>query len=208
LGKTVSDSTVMNPDAEPAACRRFSLADAMILIAGIALVLSMGGYLLKFFAGYFIQCYSAAVANRAELLENWPRFSRAIREPLRQAVSYGFQFSQDVVLSMTLVFFIVRMRSPRPPWRVLLVQPGMLAALSIFVGLFWVTGFVHILLPDRIDAITGPAIVIGGTVATAWVVLALIRRWKAEPGWVDCIGRLLGVMAIGTALLGLVMYRI
>ena len=35
LGKTVSDSTVMNPDGEPAACRKLRLSDAMILVAGL-----------------------------------------------------------------------------------------------------------------------------------------------------------------------------
>ena len=51
-------------------------------------------------------------------------------------------------------------------------------------------------------------ILVAGLVAAAWVVLALIRRWRTEAGWVDRMGKLLGVMAIGTALLGLVMYRI
>ena len=44
--------------------------------------------------------------------------------------------------------------------------------------------------------------------AAVWLVLLLCRQWKAEPGWVDGTGRLLGAMAIGTAILGLVIYRI
>ena len=64
------------------------------------------------------------------------------------------------------------------------------------------------MFPDRIESMNGPWIVIGCTVVAAWAGLALSRRWKSERGSVDRMGMLLGALAILTALLGLVMFRI
>lgn len=180
----------------------------MILIAGVAIVLAMGSYLFAFFAQDSVRLCRVAWANLAEIRENSPRFWRVVREPLAQVVSYGMQSASVVLVAMTPMFLIMRLRRPRPPWRALLIQPGMVAALSMVFGLFWLNGLVAILFPDWLAPIPRPWIAVGGSVAAAWLVLALFRRWKAEPGWVDRLGRLLGVIGIGTALLGLVMYLI
>jgi hypothetical protein len=202
------EPTTGTADPEPAACRPFRISDAMILIAGLAIVLAMGGHLFSWCALYVAQVCRTVVGHHDELWDNWPRVWRLIQEPVRQIVSYGFQAMGTLVVGMTPIFFILRLRSPRAPWRSLLVQPGMVAALAMVFGLFWVTGLVHMLIPGNIDAITGPWIVVGGTVAAAWVTLALIRKWKAEPGWADRMGRILGAIAIGNALLGYMVYRI
>jgi hypothetical protein len=34
-------------------------------------------------------------------------------------------------------------------------------------------------------------------IAGAWTLLALSRRWKPDPGWIDRLGRLLGSCWIG-----------
>jgi hypothetical protein len=75
-------------------------------------------------------------------------------------------------------------------------------------GLFWGTGCLIYLFPDKVDSTTAAPAAIGGAVALSWVVLALSRLWEPEQGWVDRVGRFLGCAAIGTALLGLVVYRI
>jgi hypothetical protein len=204
----VSESTTVTAIPQPAACRPLRIPDAMILIAGLAVVLAMGGHLFGWCAYFLYQVCRTVVENRADLWDDPQQLWRFIGDPARQLLSYGFQATAMLVFGMTPIFLILRLKRPRPSWRPLLVQPGMVAALAVVFGFYWVTGLVHILLPGRIDSIRGPWIVVGGTVAAAWVILALIRRWKAEPGWVDRMGRLLGAMAIGAALLGWVMYRI
>ncbi len=204
----VSDSNDVSCEQPQPRCRRFSLLDAMILIVGVALVLASGGDNLAPLVTYSYRTFVAVAAHAAEIRESWPRFPVPVRDPLSQAVSLGMQFGAAVLPGMAVIFIILRLRRPRPPWRTLLVQPGMVAALAIAFGLIWVTGLVHILLPDRLDAFAGPWIVVGSTVTVAWSLLASLRRWTAEPGWVDRLGRALGVMAIGTALLGWMMYRI
>ena len=100
------------------------------------------------------------------------------------------------------------MRQPRPPLGTLLRQPGTVAGLAMVFGLFWGTGGLLWLFPDKFDSMIAAPTAVGGAVVIAWIALALTRNWKPEPGWVDRMGRILGCAAIGTALLGLVVFRI
>ena len=206
----VSEPTTNALEPQPAACRPFRLSDAMILIAGLAIVFARGGYLLTLFAGHFMQvCRTLMPLMLNEDVRGaWPELLRMIRFPLRQCVGYGFQFSSMIFGSMMPIFLILRLRRPRPPWRALILQPGVVAAVAMVFGGFWVYGWMQIVAPDRLDSFTGPWIVDGATVTAAWVVLALSRRWNSEPGWIDRLGRILGVTAIGTALLCLAVYWI
>ena len=93
---------------------------------------------------------------------------------------------------MTTVFLLMRVRRPRPPIRALLRQPGTVAGLAVTFGLILVAGWMHFLFFGRLIDGTVTPIAVGGTVALAWTCLALVRRWEAEPSWVDRMGRLLG----------------
>jgi hypothetical protein len=205
----MDEDTAASPEqaTEPMRCREFRLSDAMILVAGAALSLS-GAHLLVLMADAFRQLCREAVLNRDVLLGPWPAFWVAIRNDLRSTLWYAFQVAGMVLLGMTPAYFVLRLRRPRPPLRTLLRQPGMVAVLAMAFGLFWGTGGLISLLPERFDSMNAAPSAIGGSVAAAWGVLALSRRWEPEPGWVDRVGRVLGCAAIGTALLGLVVFRI
>jgi hypothetical protein len=204
----LSSTAAVAAIAKQPACRKFTLADALILIAGLTIVLSMGAHLLALSASSFLVVCLTGTFHLGDNWAGWPRLWDLVRKPAVDAIWYGFQFAGTLLFGMTPIFFILRLRRPRPRWRALLTQPGVVAAVAMVVGLFWVTWLVHLMFPDRLDTITGPWIAVGGTVAAVWLVLLLCRRWTAEPGWVDAMGRLLGAMAIGTAVLGLVIYRI
>ena len=206
---TVSITTAVATHALQPACRRFTLADALILIAGLALVLSMGAHLLGLSAASLLDACIGSSLHVGVNWEGWPRLWREIRKPVIDTIWYGSQFAGTLLFGMTPIFFILRLKRPRPPLRALVVQPGMVAGLAMVFGLFWVMGLVHIVFPERLDSISGPWIAAGGTVATAWLMLCLCRRWKAEAGWVDGIGRLLGAIAIGNrGYQGLFIYRV
>jgi hypothetical protein len=64
------------------------------------------------------------------------------------------------------------------------------------------------LFPDKLDSMTAAPAAVGGSVAVGWCAMVVCRRWRSEPGWVDRLGRVLGFAAIGTALLGLIVFRI
>jgi hypothetical protein len=197
------------PDRQANPTRRdFRTSDAMILIAGAALALAAGSHLLVLLADMAGRLGTEAAAHRSALPGNWPAFWAAIHDSLRNVVWYGIQVGQMLLIGLTPAFLLIRMRRPRPAPRALLRQPGTAAGLAMIVGLFWGTGFLVWLFPEGIDSVTVASLAVGGSVAMAWGTLALGRWWGPEPGWVDRLGRVLGGLAIGTALLGLIVFRI
>jgi hypothetical protein len=189
-------------------CREFGITDAMIFVAGAALALSGGAQLLALLANMLGRLCVQAAALRGYLPGHWLAFWAGNHGHLRNVLWYGLQTAEISLVGMTLAFFAVRLRKPRPPLRALLRQPGTAASLAMVFGLFWGTGGLIVLFPDRVDSMTAAPIAVGGAVAASWVALALSRRWKSEPGWVDRVGRALGWIAIGTGLIGLVVFRI
>jgi len=173
----------------------------MILTAGAALALAASVHLFGLVAGTSGRLWGELVSHRRDLPYQWRSFRDATREPLRNTLWYGYQVAEASLFGMTPTFFILRLRRPRPPFRVLLAQPGMVAGLAMVFGLFWGTGTLLTLFPGRFDGFSAAPSAIGGAVALAWFALALSRKGKPEPGWVDRMGRILGFVAIGLAVL-------
>jgi hypothetical protein len=70
------------------------------------------------------------------------------------------------------------------------------AGLASVFGYVWVTGWLHLLFFGKTHLEQTSAVAIGASVAAAWLVLALSRKWEAEPSAIDLLGRVLGVTAI------------
>ncbi len=189
-------------------CREFRLSDAMILLAGVAVALSIGSHLLLLWADMFGRLWGEITADLVFLPSNWSMFWHATRDPFRNTLWYGFQVAEMFLFGMVPAFFALRMRRPRLPLRALLRQPGTVAGLAMVFGLLWGTGGLLWLFPGKFDIMIAAPTAVGGAVVLAWIALCLTRKWKPEPGWVDRMGRVLGCAAIGTALLGLVVFRI
>jgi hypothetical protein len=83
----------------------------------------------------------------------------------------------------------------------MLRQPGTVAGLAVTFGYFWVTGWLHYFFFGRIIDQCATAIAVGGTVAVAWLLLAMSGLWAAERALVDRMGRLIGAAAIAVGLL-------
>ncbi|MDB5352456.1 MAG: hypothetical protein JWN86_3703 [Planctomycetota bacterium] len=114
-----------------------------------------------------------------------------------------------VVWAWTLALIPLRLRGPRPSYRRLYRQPGWTAAIATLIGPLgemcrWAW---FILLPFgssiRFDLPFAPFDVfrrllppIGLAVALAWTLLFLSGGWRAEPSWIDRLGRGLGAMWI------------
>jgi hypothetical protein len=192
--------------------RRFSVYDSMISIAGIALFLAYDQSntisliqqftaLCKTIAAYFGFISAKPYGPPQYLMSSMANYWSTV-------LWYVVQSSEQLILIMTPVFLLMRVRRPRPPVRALLRQPGTIAGLAMTFGLIWVTGWLHRLFFGRIVDGTATAIAVGGTVALAWVCLALCRRWEAEPSWVDRMGRFLGAMAIAVGMLAFSVFGI
>jgi hypothetical protein len=123
------------------------------------------------------------------------------------AIAAIHQGSVPFLAAWTVAFLAIRVRRPRPALRWCLREPGMVGCCAASVGLLVNALRVLVLAiaysPDpSVDhfrggnAIKAYAEQAGFAVIGSWVALALVRRWKPRPCWIDRIGRILGLLWI------------
>jgi hypothetical protein len=168
----------LSPSGHP---RKFSLLDAMILVASAAIWLTLTRHF----------------ATRTNLRSIWYLGNYGWIRILHNQIALLF-----MILSLTLIAF--RIRPPRPSRRRLWSQPGFVACVAAVLGVLlfaleievgrhaqlgnwpgWDRFGMRVLWAQWPYA--GPA------VAGAWLALAWSRRWRPEPSMVDRLGRLVGV---------------
>jgi hypothetical protein len=193
---------------EPTRRREFALSDAMILIAGVALFLSLTSYLFAYLLESSVSLYRKSVESRSDLLAHWPIFWVRIRGSLFDSLYYIDQILGYLLGAMVLIFPVLRCRRPRPPLHVLLRQPGTAAALAVLIGVGPIIIVLDRTLYPAIDPRLSGGLACGGGVTVAWAILALSRGWQAEAGWIDRMGRWIGAAAVLHMSLGLVLYVI
>ncbi len=177
-----------------AAPRAFMLFDALVLIAATASALAL----------------YRKMENDHQIRRGWFRIALIVQ--------HGAQTLIPVLTMGSLAFAALRLRQPRPPFRKLARQPGMIAScaamLTLIIEVLWIIlgeivlppnalvmrtipPFLKLSLPDRIlHDVRGTAILqanAGGAVAAAWLILALAGLWQAERNWIDRLGRALGI---------------
>ena len=117
--------------------------------------------------------------------------------------------SSAAVLTATLAFIPLRLRFPRPQGERLWRQPGWLACAAVVLALaisltqlvLYEVAFILIRLgPSQLNlASLFRSLLLGlptkavFSVAAAWATLGLVGGWESEKGWVDRLGRLLGL---------------
>jgi hypothetical protein len=174
--------------------RRFTLLDSMILVAATA-------------AGYAVVQWSSPLFGVG-----------AILDLLREMVSSGdigatvallSLIAMPVMASWSLALIPLRLIGPRPRWRRLARQPGLVAALAVATALGFVAMLTAVIFLGRAwGSLSGfedlalifLPVVFGMAVLAAWVALVAGRRWRPEPSWVDRLGRALGLLWILIAL--------
>lgn len=124
--------------------------------------------------------------------------------------------SSATALTATLALIPLRLRFPRPQGERLWRQPGWVACtavvLALAIGLaqqLLEVAFVLIRLgPSRLDlASLFRNLLLGSptkaiySVAAAWTTLCLVGDWESEKGWIDRLGRLLGLYWISYPIL-------
>jgi hypothetical protein len=175
--------------------RPFGLTDAMILVVAAVAALSV---------------------NRL----NWPGFVQRWRHPVdaHDSIEHILDLVMPHLAAGTIALLVIRLRSPRPPCRRLARQPGTVAcmvglavllAIACWLGMTAVTGRVpefsehatraggHSAGSFPLFPFSGRSLVaygdrIGFAVAGAWLSLWLSGRWRAEPTWIDRLGRTVG----------------
>jgi hypothetical protein len=95
--------------------------------------------------------------------------------------------------SLSVAVLLLRSRRPRPPLALVVVQPGVFACgtavvcliISAIMGVL--VGYDHTLWPIFEISATG------GGITSVWLMFWLGGLWKPEKGWIDGMGRFLGV---------------
>lgn len=152
-------------------------------------------------------------------LINRPAWGFGLLDDLAKVLVVAFVPS---AASLSLAVLALRLRRPRSRWRRMIRQPGLIACLAALGGL--AVGLVYTAFnvlenarmitrpPGEVPYASDPTnwiltfdwsgpLPAGFAVAVAWSTQALVGRWRAEPSWIDRLGRLVGVgwMALGVA---------
>jgi hypothetical protein len=114
----------------------------------------------------------------------------------------------------TVALVPIRFTGPRPRFRRLTRQPGIIAALAAILAILIVSVQIAILL-TKVELDLALAIALAATAAypglavlVAWMTLLVGQRWRAEPSWLDRMGRALGIfwIAAGVVILGMLLF--
>ena len=164
--------------------RRLTLADLVILTAGVAVAL---------------------------LLYRLVQQSQATH-PASLGLSRGFllyiNLSPFLIAGFTTLL-ASRLIGPRPPLRVVLGQPGTIGAVAYLLSFAFNTLLCYgemvmgqlanqptFFSPGDIQLLFLYSFARGEVVSAVWATLAVTGRWQPEPSWVDRSGRALGVIAL------------
>jgi hypothetical protein len=111
----------------------------------------------------------------------------------------GVEVAVPLLVALTPAVLILRLRRPRPRWRRLARQPGLVACcVAMLILIFEILLIVPInaalfrslpVFPSGSIFFRGYA---GYGVAGGWAIMALGGSWHPEPRWIDRLGRALG----------------
>jgi hypothetical protein len=156
-------------------CRPFKLIDAMILTAATA----------------------AWIAQMRPLWKELQIVGMAIRTGIPWQVYAGTVHSalNIALLVLAVAYPLIRLVPPRPPRSDLIFQPGMLL-LGLLIGLaillMALSAFVPLVAPTNM--------IIALALGLSWHAACRRYRSRAEPGWIEGLGRSVGVgLVVSTA---------
>jgi hypothetical protein len=169
--------------------RRFTLLDALVLIAALAVGFA--------WASHWRHSDSAGMAYPGE--EGGP----VLMHRIEVAAWWAWGLSHCAA-AVTIALVALRLRGPRMPLGELAREPGTVACTAVLLAAvadvcsklnylaYWATGdrkenpfsYIDIALTPRSEFLG---------VAAAWSVLAACGLWRPQPGWIDRAGACLGI---------------
>jgi hypothetical protein len=161
--------------------RPFTLSDAMILMLAVSLGLALA---------------------RAGIVFLW-NYIRSV--PLNQfrtlAVALALVRTLNTLILNFLffllpTFLILRLKRPRAPFRLLILEPGFAACaavLTVFIGCLPLVLLARSGIAGQIIEIGGQVLLVAA-IPLVWITLIATHRWKPESSWIDRLGRILGVL--------------
>jgi hypothetical protein len=181
--------------------RRFTVGDAMILVAANAMALGL-------------QRIPLDQTRPFEILPDYfetPEGGWEVRVVMLRIAEFTIWPVIPVLAAWTVALLALRLRGPRPSRRRLGRLPGAMAAIlgTIAVGCATALGVVMALTfdPDLergfVRTVDLGSILAGAMILGGWIAIAVGGRWRPEPTWLDRTGRVLGVSWIVAGLVGI-----
>jgi hypothetical protein len=161
----------------PGRCRRFTLGDALILVAALA-----------------VGCALARLAY-LEWRQQYGRRPIPTAYRLSASIELGQALAFWMVTALTLAYWPLRLRRPRPTLGRVMRQPG---ATACGMAPFFLAELLLLAARDGDGSIpmlgiAGLGSLFTGTgVAVGWSLGWWWGPARAEPGWIDAMGRALG----------------
>jgi hypothetical protein len=178
--------------------QRFRLFDAMALVAGFALGL---GLLRGLSPNQFLLQYDPV----GPMSRDWgrPWTSREWVFWALQTTQNRFYYLMPLLATLSVTVLIICQRPPRPRLARLMRQPGIVAmvAASTMPGV-WAPILANLESRKGLDLTSTQYLYMNMTtsvataVASVWITLLIGGRWRADPGWCDRLGRVLGIFWI------------
>ena len=179
------------PLEQDPAPRRFDVGDGLILITASALTVSVlrSGEWFERFPGR-VSFWAEAVSGLVGA-SHWSFYGMSRREVARMVVAQVvdellIELLCSVLLGLTLVQPLMRLRSPRPLFRELVRQSGFVVCLAVIVGTL-------IFVDLRRFTTSGDSLVLvqAAVLLLLWPILGL-PPWHSEASWIDRLGRAVG----------------
>jgi hypothetical protein len=151
-----------------ARCRPFRIVDGMILVGAVALGMNSmrpgWNQFQMFWAGMNMAPTSQASLGMAQI---------------------GFTMA---VLALAAAYVWIRLIPPRLPFSDLIHQPGILV-LIFLIGL----AFLYIALAAFVPPVAQTNMIIALALGLSWATACRRYRSQAEPGWIEGLGRCVGI---------------
>jgi hypothetical protein len=201
--------------------RRFRLVDGMILVAAVAVGLVLTQLIGRATDGMIswpssFESWRSFTQLRATQGPPWPGGGLYLTEVGFKLMALALPF----LAALTPAFLAIRLREPRPRLRRLSSQPGFIGVCATIVAIAFVLIDALVLLLARgredafldlgsLDVILLLPMLISLAISSSWVTLLLGGRWRAEPNWIDRLGRITATfwIILGFALAGLYLHQ-
>jgi hypothetical protein len=171
--------------------RRFNVGDGLILVGSFALSMSLlrSGDWFERIPGRIN--FWANVVSGLTGASQWQFYQMSRAEAVRMVVAQAVdevlvELLGSILLGLTLVQPLMRLRSPRPRIRELIRQSGFVVCFAVIVGALAFVDFWTLA-----NVAGSPGLIPGAVLLLLWPLVGL-PPWKAERSWIDRLGRGVG----------------
>lgn len=168
--------------------RRFSIGDALILMAALCVGLSGIRERIQTFPTRAHRWFGDYRRFQAELAGPAPMSPEDYRFTVNSLAFYvsdeGQAWLSSVLIGLTPAQVLMRLKRPRPNLKSLGSQPGFVGCCGALMGYTIDRGWILYL---RFPVLLPPLLTTLGVVV-AWAILPILSRWEPEASWIDRLG--------------------